>query len=394
MGPEMSLMIRITCCLLIAGLLPAVSVGESPSFRFATFNTSLYRDAAGELVRDLSTSDNEQARQVAEIIQRTRPDVLLLNEFDYDADGRAAKKFQQNYLAVSQGGQKPIQYEYSFVAAVNTGVPSHCDLDQDGRADGPGDAFGFGRFPGQYGMLVLSRLPIAMNKIRTFQHFKWQDMPRALLPQATECSSYYSTAERKLLRLSSKSHWDIPLLTASGLIHFLVSHPTPPVFDGDEDRNGRRNHDEIRFWADYIEPRTSGYIYDDQQRRGGLRAGEKFVIAGDMNADPYDGDSTHAAIRQLIDHRSINASVAPASAGGQRYASLQGRINLQHRGKPEHDTADFHDARVGNLRLDYVLPSKALKIVAAHVFWPVPDADGSELITASDHRLVWVDLAF
>ena len=44
-------------------------------------------------------------------------------------------------------------------------------------------------------------------------------------------------------------------------VHFLVSHPTPPVFDGPEDRNGPRNYDEIRFWADYS-PRTGGYIYD------------------------------------------------------------------------------------------------------------------------------------
>ena len=46
-------------------------------------------------------------------------------------------------------------------------------------------------------------------------------------------------------------------------VHFLVSHPTPPVFDGPEDRNGTRNFDEIRFWADYVIPSRSGYIYDD-----------------------------------------------------------------------------------------------------------------------------------
>ena len=57
--------------------------------RFATFNTSLNRDSAGKLITDLSTPDNEQAQAVAEIIQRTNPDVLLLNEFDYDRKWRS-----------------------------------------------------------------------------------------------------------------------------------------------------------------------------------------------------------------------------------------------------------------------------------------------------------------
>ena len=53
----------------------------------------------------------------------------------------------------------------------------------------------------------------------------------------------------KQLRLSSKSHWDVPVRTPKGVVHFLVSHPTPPVFDGPEDRNGKRNPDEIRLWT-------------------------------------------------------------------------------------------------------------------------------------------------
>ena len=48
----------------------------------------------------------------------------------------------------------------------------------------------------------------------------------------------------------------------------LVAHPTPPVFDGPEDRNGRRNFDEIPLLGDYVTGR-SGYIYDDDGGRGG-----------------------------------------------------------------------------------------------------------------------------
>ena len=71
-----------------------------------------------------------------------------------------------------------------------------------------------------------------------------------------------------------------------------------PVFDSAEDKNGTRNHDEIRFWSDYVSPSTAGYIVDDAGQRGGLRKNEFFVIAGDLNADPVDGDSTNEAINQ------------------------------------------------------------------------------------------------
>jgi len=70
------------------------------TIRFSQFNASLNRSAEGELVTDLSTPDNPQAKAVAEIIQRTNPDVLLINEFDYvEADPlEPVRLLQQNYL--------------------------------------------------------------------------------------------------------------------------------------------------------------------------------------------------------------------------------------------------------------------------------------------------------
>ena len=70
--------------------------------RFATFNASLNRTRAGQLVEDLSTPDNAQARNVAETIQRVDPDVVLVNEFDYDP--AAVDLFRDNYLEVGQNG--------------------------------------------------------------------------------------------------------------------------------------------------------------------------------------------------------------------------------------------------------------------------------------------------
>ena len=376
--------------------------------RFSTFNASLNRNNAGQLIADLSTPANAQAATVAEIIQRIRPDVLLINEFDFDSSGTALRLFQDNYLSVPHNGALPIFYPYRFTAPSNTGIPSGHDLNNNGVVAGPDDAFGFGFFPGQFGMAVYSMHPIKSRDIRTFQLFRWKDMPGALLPDdpATPAPrDWYSPAELDVFRLSSKSHWDIPIRIRGKTVHFLTSHPTPPVFDGLEDRNGTRNNDEIRFWADYISSgRRARYIYDDTGRRGGLKSGSRFVIAGDQNSDPLDGDSIPGSIQQLLNHPLVNTKVTPSSPGAVEQNALQRGANLTHRSDPRFDTADFNDAAPGNLRADYVLPRKNLKIRDAGVFWPLMSDPLFRLVgvftpslpggfPSSDHRAVWVDLA-
>jgi hypothetical protein len=377
------------------------SHGERAPVRFATYNASLNRGASGALVADLSTPDNAQAGAVAEVIQRMRPDVLLLNEFDYDTSGDALRLFQDNYLSVGRNGAEPIVYPYRYAAASNTGLPSGFDLDNNGSIGGGNDAFGFGAFPGQFGMAVYSMHPIEYDKVRTFQNFLWNDMPGARLPDdlATPApADWYSPDELEVVRLSSKSHWDIPIAIDRRTVHFLVSHPTPPVFDGPEDRNGNRNFDEIRFWADYVSGgRAARYIYDDEGRRGGLRGSRRFVIAGDQNSDPFDGDSVPGAAQQLLNHPRIDSSFAPESAGAVEQAQLQGGANATHEGDPRFDTADFVDTAPGNLRVDYVLPSCRLDVVGGGVFWPLSDDPLFRLIgvfpfPTSDHKPVYLDL--
>ena len=299
-------------------------------------------------------------------------------------------------VASSPGPTAPV-----FIAPSNTGVPSGFDLNNNGVVGGPNDALGFGFFPGQFGMLVLSQHPIDTAGVRTFQHFLWKDMPGALLPDdpATPApADWYSPDELDVFRLSSKSHWDVPIRIGGKTVHLLASHPTPPVFDGPEDRNGTRNHDEIRFWADYIRTgKTSRYIYDDTGRTGGLTPGTSFVIVGDQNSDPLDGDSNPGAIQQLIEHPRVNTKVTPDSEGAIEQSALQGGANLTHLSDPRFDTADFADTAPGNLRADYVLPSKNLRIEDAAVFWPLSDDPLFRLVgtfpfPSSDHRLVWIDV--
>ena len=374
---------------------PVATAADPVSLRVATFNTSLYTEEAGGLLARLQAGDPE-ARKIAAVIQRQRPDVLLINEFDYDAEGAAAALFMRDYLGVGQHGQEAITYPYHYIAPVNTGEPSGLDLDLNGRVATQGrergnDAWGYGLHPGQYGMLVLSRYPIDTDAARSFRLLRWAAMPGALSPKdpATGEAGYPEETWRQL-RLSSKSHWDLPIHTPLGTVHLLAAHPTPPVFDGKERRNAARNHDEIRLWAEYVSPGDKPWLCDDQSRCGGLPEGERFVIVGDYNADPADGSSLPGTIQQLLEHPRVLRYATPRSEGAVA-AVGDSAANEGQSSSPAHDTAQF-GPRNGNFRVDYVLPSVGFGVTGSGVFWPAPGQPGAEWLDATDHHMVWVDL--
>lgn len=373
------------------------SMNGDSTLRVATYNTSLYEDDTGGLIRRLEGAD-AGARKIASVLQRVRPDLVLLNEFDYDDAGRAADLFQQQYLEIAQpGGGDPLRYPYRYLAPVNTGVPSGLDLDRNGSAGGDGrnrgnDAWGYGLHPGQYGMLVLSKYPIDPAQVRTFQLLKWSAMPGARQPRDPSTGEpWYPPPVWSQLRLSSKSHWDVPVRTPSGVVHFLVSHPTPPVFDGPEDRNGARNADEIRLWHEYLSPGDKPWLCDDRGHCGGLPANARFVIAGDLNNDPVDGDGRHEAILELLEHPRVARYATPRSEGAVEVTKKYADGGVVHRGAPAHATGDF-GPKAGTMRLDYVLPSVGFTVRGSGVFWPAASAREAAIADGSDHHLVWVDL--
>ena len=372
------------------------STAAVPRLRIATFNASLFDAADGGLIARLE-GDDAAARKIAAVIQHQRPDIVLLNEFDYDADGKAADHFQRRYLEVGQHGQAPIAYPHRFFAPVNTGVPSGMDLNRDGVVGGTGrahgeDAYGYGEHPGQYGMLLLSMHPIDAAAARTFQRLKWAKLPGARSPvDPATGEAWYPPEVFANLRLSSKSHWDVPVLVGGDILHVLAAHPTPPVFDGPENRNGVRNFDEVRLWAEYLSAGEKPWLCDDQGRCGGLAPDAKFVILGDHNTDPNDGDALPGAMAQVLDHPRVQRVPAPRSAGAVASALAAGGANLEHKGDHAEDTGTF-GPRIGNLRLDYVLPSHGLRVAGSGVFWPAPGETGSAWLDATDHHMVWMDI--
>lgn len=384
MKTTIKIAIALCCTFSIGGHGASASETQPVALRIATFNVEDVRGV------QLESDDDPRLKQIAAIIQRVRPTIILLNEIETSQIGGPsnAEKFVYHYLAVSQGeGLEPIRFD-AYTPPTNTGIHSGFDLDRSGTLDATvppqdtagqtaeqraygNDCFGFGGFPGQYGMalLVNPRLKIRRDEIRTFQNFLWKDLPGHMPPVLEDGTHWYSDDAWDRMRLASKTFADVPIELPNGtVLHALISHPTPPAFDGPEKRNVLRNHDEIALIRAYID--DSQALYDDAGGEGGLSPDATFVILGDLNADPSDGSSLEMTIfsQLLSSHR-----LAPDQHPGSEV-----RID----GLDRTDTVRF------GLRVDYVLPSADITITDSGIW---RDA-GEAAAFPSDHFPVWAEV--
>lgn len=329
------------------------------TLRIASWNLGLDRTGPGLLVQDIAGGQDPQIAAIVRVLLALDADVILLTSVDYDRQGVALQLLAER---VQSGGSG---YPYRFAFRPNTGMQTGFDVDGNGKPADPEDAQGFGLFSGQGGMAVLSRLPLDTPGARDFSGFLWRDLPGAMLPEAM------APGLTRVQRLATTGFWDVPVLTEAGPLHLLAWHATPPVFDGPEDRNGRRNHDEAAFWSLFL--------------KGALPIEAPpgpFVLLGDGNLDPLDGDGLRDGIATLLADPALQD---PAPKGSH------GRVEPDQAGDPALDTA-IYDA-LGGLRLDYVLPSAGLKVTGSAVLWP-PESDPlwPDLKAASHHFPVWVDI--
>ncbi|MEM6971694.1 MAG: endonuclease/exonuclease/phosphatase family protein [Pseudomonadota bacterium] len=377
------------------------------TIRIAQYNAALSRNGAGVLLGDILDRD-AQVLEVARIILLAAPDILLINEFDRDGGGAALDAFAALLADGIEGVPRVddlagIAYPYRLQPMSNTGRPSGLDIDGDGRGAGetlrPADAWGYGTFPGQYAMAVLSRLPL--GPARSWRRLPWATMPGALRPVLPDGERLHDDTTWAALRLSSKTHLAAPIALPGGSsVTLIAAHPTPPVFDGPADRNGRRNHDEIRLISEILD--DAAWLIDDDGAWGGIAPGALVIVAGDLNADPADGDARRAALTGLLTHPRLQ-DPRPTSPGARQVAAIQGGANAHHQGDAALDTADWRDdPGPGNLRVDYVLPDARLEVTGAGIYWPSfgtrgdtvnrADTRHGRVNKASDHRLVWVDI--
>ena len=303
------------------------------ALKLAYWNTELEAKGPGILAQSILRKNSSAVDRVLGTIEALDADVLVLGGFDYDAGGLAL-------TALNQALAKP--YPHLRPLRPNTGVPTGVDVDENGRLGEAADAQGYGLFPGQGGLAILSRLPFSDDLGADYSSFLWKDLPGADLSALTGDA-------KAVLRLSTTSHSDTVVTLRQGQdLHLLTWHGTTPAFDGPEDRNGKRNTDETRFWT---------LLLDGALPFPAPTA--PFVLMGQANADPEKGDGDPTAIRALL----ADSRVQSGFAG---------------------DTVDY-GGNIGPLRVSYILPSAGLSLV---------DSGVGELSEGARHRPVWAIIEF
>jgi hypothetical protein len=341
--------------LLLVTLATAPAAAET--LRIATWNASLDREGPGLLVKALDQGNDPQAEAALRVLVALDADVILLTSVDYDRGGVALG------LLANRLAEAGLDYPHHLAFRPNTGMQTGFDVDGNGRQRDGRDAQGFGLFSGNAGMAILSRLPLHPDAGGDFSGFLWRDLPGGLSRDPPDLAA--------VQRLATTGFWDVPVETASGPLHLLAWHATPPVFDGPEDRNGRRNHDEAAFWRLFLDGKLPMSPPD-----------APFVLLGDGNLDPADGDGLRDGIGTLLAHPALQD---PKPRGAQD------RTDTGQSGDADLDTVLYPD--LGGLRLDYVLPSAGLKVTGSGVMWP-PTTDPlmADLVAASRHFPVWVEI--
>ena len=337
---------------------------------------------------------------MAEIIQRVRPDILLLQEFDYDAAGASLAAFQANYLGTAAGRRRTdslrvyvlcrVQHRRTFRLRSRS-RRAHCRRRRRTR-----DSV---NFPGSTPWCCCRVSRSTRHAVRTFRKFLWRDMPGALLPDdpATRC------ARRLVFARAARGAAVVVEVALGRAGAYRPVHLAPAgqssdaaVFRraGGSQRAAQSRRDPL---VDRLSERARRYLRDDDGRSA-ASTGKTFVIMGDQNSDP--GRRRQPARRHRRDCCSIRGSTrsscrkAPArieasAAAGWRERRAARRSALRHRRlqRPRRR----QPARGLSAAVEGAARVRRRRVLAAPGRSAVEA--GGDPPPSSDHRLVWLDIS-
>ena len=184
--------------------------------RFATFNASLNRFNAGDLAAELAIPGSAQPDDD----RRDHP----AHPSGSAADQRVRLRRRRRGARVVPG-QLPVgrpwrrrtdRLPVPLRRAVQHrgSTPGSTWTTMELSVDRPNDAFGFGFFPGQFGMAVYSMYPIELRQRPHLPELPVEGHAGRAAAGSIRApaSRWYDDEELDVFRLSSKSHWDVPIL--------------------------------------------------------------------------------------------------------------------------------------------------------------------------------------
>ena len=309
------------------------------TLRVATYDVGLSRDGPGLLLHDLGRRPSRDAGRRAAVIRAVAAGRAAPHRLRPRPARPGARRLPR---AARAQGPDGIDYPHAFDAPVNAGEPSGHDLDGDGRTMGWGDAFGWGKFPGNGGMAILSRLPIDADGARGASGCcAGPTLPGARAAAAADGSAVPRRRRRRRRSGCRRaSHWDVPvLLPDGGRLHLLAAEPDAAAL---RRRRGLQPPAQPRRDPASGPPTsTAPRFRDDAGRDGGAARRAAGACSATSTSIPLDGAG--AARRRspaLLAHPRLQ-DPRPASAGGA--AAGRDGVNGGHDGDPALDTADWRD---------------------------------------------------
>lgn len=354
-------------------------------------------------IKELSTDklvneDDDQVNSAVQVIARFSPDIIDINEIQYDIrntptrglPGAPSSSTYGDFGDEAQNGQRladrvaaadpSVTYTETMMFLGNSGFYwEHDDLNSYSYV-----LRGWGEWKGRFATAVLSRYPILHDQVRVIADFAWEDMPGNLISRmhdeiGLDVPSGFPLFEKSLNIVPIEIHGQV--------IYLVLLHPTASPAELDQ-INPYRNHDELVALNLFINGELPGVeaLPDDA----------KFIISGDLNADPdpEDGDGLSGPIQDLL----ANPRITVHFAHGAGTRGRHGEYNTYLGGCGNDDGETVANPRTHmQMQLDYQLPSIALGApVDNGVFFPnfeYARHDFDLACHASDHRFVWADYA-
>ena len=261
---------------------------DSPDgkLRVATFDVNLSAKQQGQLGADLAGGASTEAAQVAKAIQQADADVVLLTGID--ADEAAARSLNNQYLKHAQDGGRAVDYPYVYAGPTNKGTPSGADLDNDQVVGGPADAWGYGEFPGQGAMVLLSKHPIDAQHVQTVTKQRWSQMPGNTMPQ-----SGLNGTIAEAMPVMESGLWDVPIKVGGSTVR-VIAVQTDQVRE-ELTHSAPRHSDQLRIVGDWLS--AADYLQDDRGAAPGNH--QPYVVLGELGRNHGNNQAVDDMLENL-----------------------------------------------------------------------------------------------
>lgn len=386
--------------------------GLTPLFRFVHYN--IKELTTGKLV----DAQNAQLNMATRIIRGLGPDLLSINEVQYDlpdvpttglpGTGDNMKRLVER-TGLTSGMADASPWSYALAPA-NTGKRALRKPDGSYATDpnGPGaaglaDVISFGTFPGQYSTGFATRLSIERRTVHT--DLKWADWDASLeLGTLTLPNDQPAPADMELF---DKNFNDTTVLLEGRTAHFITFHTVPAFgFGGSAALNIARNKAQLEFLEWYLlgecDPENSqSAVKRCETSIRPLVDGTPFIAVGDLNVNWGTPDGGAEALQRMLTSDRVH---------GWRAPNPDFRFQSQVGTDKSYITYMSDGVDLGKLQseLDYFIVSKQFRIasgkVAAPLSWfkehgchptkATADAQRTEVATATPDMAVSVSTRY